>query len=89
MKELFNAIRVALGGKSLSTAALEVVAEDLDIYPREKVLTALGRCLIECRGNLFLCDVIQRMDDGHLYVPKPFWEDKEFIDFVNSGRRSN
>lgn len=87
MKELFNAIRVALGGKSLSARTLDVVAKDLEIYPKDQVLTALGRCLIECRGNLFLCDVIVRLDGAEKYHPRPFYEDREFVEFIGSGRQ--
>jgi hypothetical protein len=87
VNDLFNAVRIALGGNPVSAEAMKVLAIDLSVYPRDKVLTALGRCLIELRGNLFLCDVIERIEGASEYHQSPFNTVCELNDFLSSGRR--
>lgn len=89
MNKLFNAVRVALGGKPLSESAMKAIEIDLSIYPRDKVITALGRCLVEIRGNLYFCDVIDRIDGASTYDGLPYYKDKDFVEFVMSGKRAN
>jgi hypothetical protein len=52
------------GGRELSEAAKDSVTEALEGFDPASVRKALGRCAAECRGNISLADIIQRIDDG-------------------------
>lgn len=51
-------------GKSLSPAAAQMIAADLDGYPEHLVLAALGACRKELKFFPSLAEIISRIDDG-------------------------
>lgn len=58
------AVTAELTGTQLSDNAMLVMAEDLLIYPLDKVLIALERCRRELKGRLTLAAILDRIDDG-------------------------
>lgn len=58
------AVTAELCGRTFSPAAAAVFVGDLDRFPEELILKALGRCRREVRGVLTVFDVISRIDDG-------------------------
>jgi hypothetical protein len=58
------AVTAELTGTSLSTAAADVLADDLAVYPLEQVLGALTRCRRELKSRLTAAEIISRLDDG-------------------------
>ena len=58
------AVTAELTGTQLSDNAMLVMAEDLLIYPLDKVLIALERCRRELKGRLTLAAILERIDDG-------------------------
>ncbi|AHN29260.1 hypothetical protein SALWKB2_1878 [Snodgrassella alvi wkB2] len=57
------AVTAELTGTQLSDNAMLVMAEDLLIYPLDKVLIALERCRRELKGRLTLAAILERVDD--------------------------
>ena len=57
-----------LCGKTFSTAAAAVFAEDLSGFPEDAVLRALTRCRKELKAPLTVEAVTSRIDDGRLGV---------------------
>lgn len=51
-------------GQSLSSAAAEILAEDLGDFSETAVLAALARCRMELQGPLKVADILARIDDG-------------------------
>ena len=58
------AVTAELTGTQLSDNAMLVMAEDLLIYPLDKVLIALERCRRELKGRLTQAAILERIDDG-------------------------
>lgn len=58
------AITAEVCGSAMSDVAAQVMAADLDAYPRDAVLKALVRCRREGKGRLSLASIIERIDDG-------------------------
>jgi hypothetical protein len=51
-------------GANITPAAARVMNAELAKYPEEWVLRALMRCVRECKHQLTLADIIERIDDG-------------------------
>lgn len=51
-------------GHSLSTAAAEMLADDLSAFDEADILAALARCRLELDGPLRAAEVLSRIDDG-------------------------
>lgn len=53
-------------GASLSPATIQVMMTRLRLYELDAVLSALDRCLLECKRPLTMADIVERMqqDDG-------------------------
>ena len=58
------ALTAEVCGRSLSPAAVDMLAEDLAEFEEAAVLAALGRCRLELQGGLRASDIIARLDDG-------------------------
>jgi hypothetical protein len=64
--DIIKALAVAaeLTNTELSKIALTTMESDLQMFPADKVLEAIGRARREIKGRLTLGEIIDRIDDG-------------------------